>query len=92
MEENKKHSQEKAIAINQLISSIVGLKLAKQTEYLNSDPINRLEICIQLTINEYSEAISLQSDCVPDANRMISQVQKRLDRLNSLSVLLKFIN
>ena len=90
MEENKKPSKEKAI--NQLISSIVGLQLAKQTEYLNSDPINRLDICIQLTINEYSEAISLQSDCVPDANRMTSQVQKRLDSLNSLSVLLKFIN
>ena len=90
MEENKKHSKDKAI--NQLISSIVGLKLAKQTENLNSDPINRLEICMQLVINEYSEAISLQSDCVPDANRMISQIQKRLDSLNSLSVLLKIIN
>lgn len=78
-------------AINQLLSLIVGTKFAKQTDSLKTEPIARLKKCIELTLNEYSEAMSLQSDCVPDAQRMITQAQRKLDSLNSLTILANLI-
>ena len=89
--ENIEARQTAERAINQLLSLIVGTKFAKQTDSLKNEPIARLKKCIELTLNEYSDAVSLQADCVPDAQRMIAQAQRKLDSLNSLTILANLI-
>ena len=78
-------------ALNQLLLQIVGKKLLDTINMINADSKSRIEKCIALTNEEYSYALSLQSDCVPDAKRMIIQAQKRLESLNSLLTLSKLI-
>ncbi len=78
-------------AVNQLISVIVGSNHASSTDSLKSNPPARVKQCNELAITEYSEAASLLSDCVPDAKRMVSQAQRKLDSLSSLAVLASFI-
>ncbi len=78
-------------AINQLLSVIVGVKDARATDSLKRDPSSRVKRCTELTMSEYSEAVSLLTDCVPDAKRMVTQCQRKLDSLSSLSVLCKVI-
>ena len=51
----------------------------------------RLGKCIAYTSEEYSYALSLQADCVPDSKRMIIRAQKRLESLNLLLTLAKLI-
>ena len=58
---------------------------------IDSDSKSKIEKCIDITNEEYSYALSLQADCVPDSKRMIMQVQKRLESLNSLLTLAKLI-
>ena len=78
-------------AINQLLLQIVGQKLVDSLNMINSDSKSKIEKCIACTNEEYSYALSLQADCVPDSKRMIIQAQKRLESLNSLLTLAKLI-
>ena len=78
-------------ALNQLLCEIVGSHHANSTESLKDNPTARVKQCTQLTMIEYSEAASLLSDCVPDAKRMVSQAQRKLDSLSSLAVLANLI-
>ena len=78
-------------ALNQLFQQIAGEKLLKTINITNTDLKKRIEKCIVLTNAEYSYALSLQMDCVPDSKRMIIQAQKRLDGLNALLTLSKLI-
>tara|TARA_Y100001968_G_C19393490_1_gene736905 strand:+ start:1002 stop:1292 length:291 start_codon:yes stop_codon:yes gene_type:complete len=78
-------------AINQLLSVIVGKNHAKQTDALKEDPAQRVKACTGLAATEMSEAASLIADCVPDAKRMMSQAQRKLDSLGSLAVLANLI-
>ena len=73
--------------INQILFFIVDKNLYAQTENLEDNALARIQKCIQITKNEYSHAISLQSECVPDAKRLIAQTQKKLDGLRSLSTI-----
>ena len=78
-------------AFNQLLLQIVGTKLIDSLNMIDSDSKSKIEKCIAITNEEYSYALSLQADCVPDSKRMINQTQKRLERLNSLLTLAKLI-
>ena len=78
-------------AFNQLLLQIVGTKLIDSLNMIDSDSKSKIEKCIAITNEEYSYALSLQADCVPDSKRMIIQAQKRLESLNSLLILAKLI-
>ena len=58
---------------------------------INSDAKSKIEKCIACTNEEYSYALSLKADCVPDSNRMIIQAKKRLEGLEALLTLAKLI-
>ena len=66
-------------------------KLLDSINVINADLKTRIEKSIALTNEEYSYALSLHADCVPDSKRMIIQTQKRLESLNSLLTLAKLI-
>ena len=78
-------------AFNQLLLQVVGKKLFDSINIINTDSKSKIEKCIAYTNEEYSYALSLQADCVPDSRRMIIQSQKRLESLNSLLTLAKLI-
>ena len=78
-------------ALNQLLLQIAGNKLLDSINVINADLKTRIEKCISLTKEEYSYALSLQAECVPDSKRMIIQAQKRLDGLEALLTLSKLI-
>ena len=78
-------------AFNQLLLQIVGTKLIDSLNMIDSDSKSKIEKCIAITNEEYSYALSLQADCVPDSKRMIIQAQKRLESLSSLLTLAKLI-
>jgi hypothetical protein len=78
-------------AFNQLLLQIVGTKLIDSLNMIDLDSKSKIEKCIAITNEEYSYALSLQADCVPDSKRMIIQAQKRLESLNSLLTLAKLI-
>lgn len=78
-------------AFNQLLLQIVGKKLIDSLNMINSDSKSKIEKCIACTNEEYSYALSLQADCVPDSKRMIIQAQKRLESLNALLTLARLI-
>ena len=76
---------------NKLLSIIVDRNLFEQTKHLSGDSEARINMCIQITKNQYSHAISLQLDCVPDAKRMISEANRKLEYLQSLIAIIKYI-
>ncbi len=69
----------------------MGKKLIDSLNIINSNSKSKIEKCIACTNEEYSYALSLQADCVPDSKRMIIQAQKRLESLNVLLTLAKLI-
>ena len=78
-------------AFNQLLLQIAGKKLINSFNMIDSDSKSEIEKCIAITNEEYSYALSLQADCVPDSKRMIIQAQKRLEGLEALLTLAKLI-
>ena len=76
---------------NKLLSQIAGKKLIDSINTINADSKTKIERCIALTNEEYSYAMSLQADCVPDSKRMIIQAQKRLEALEALLTISKLI-
>ena len=70
---------------------IAGKKLLDSINMINSDAKSKIEKCIACTKEDYSYALSLEAECVPDSKRMIIQAQKRLESLNSLLTLAKLI-
>ena len=63
-------------AFNQLLLQIAGKKLIDSLYMIDSDSKSKIEKCISITNEEYSYALSLQADCVPDSKRMIIQAKK----------------
>ena len=78
-------------AFNQLLLQIAGKKLLDSINMDSADSKSKIEKCIACIHEEYSYALSLQADCVPDSKRMIIQAQKKLESLNSLLILAKLI-
>ena len=70
---------------------IEGKNFRDSINMINFNAKSKIEKCITCTNEEYSYALSLQADCVPDSKRMIIQAQKRLESLNSLLTLAKLI-
>ena len=69
----------------------MGKKLLDNINRIKSDAKSKIEKFIACANEDYSYALSLQADCVPDSKRMIIQAQKRLESLNSLLTLAKLI-
>ena len=63
-------------AFNQILLQVVGKKLLDSINIINADSKSKIEKCIVCTNKEYSYALSMQADCVPDSRRMIIQSQK----------------
>ena len=78
-------------AFNQLLLQIAGKKLLDSINMINADSKKKIQRCIALTNEEYSYAISLQADCVPDSKRMMMQAKKRIEGLEALLILSKLI-
>ena len=78
-------------AVTHILSIIVEKDLFDKTENLRENIIERLAKCVQLTKSDFSEAQSLQADCVPEARGMIIRAQKKLKGLESLTVLANLI-
>ena len=78
-------------AVTYILSTIVEKDLFDRTENLRENIIERLEKCVQFTKSEFSEAQSLQADCVPESRGMIIRAQKKLKGLESLIILAKLI-
>ena len=72
-------------ALNQLLTALAPT-LANQTTALDDDPSTRLSRCIELVKAEASTS-SLIADCAPQGRPMLTQAQKTLESLESLSCL-----
>ena len=77
-------------ALNQLISIVVGAKFAKESDYLQDRPRERVQKCLELALAEYGQASSLLQDSPPEAKAKLAQVHRKLDSLQSLIVLATF--
>ena len=64
-------------AFNHLLLQIAGKKLLDSINMINSDAKSKIEKCIACTNEEYSYALSLQSDSFPHSKRMLIQAKKR---------------
>ena len=69
----------------------MGKNFIDNLNMINSDSKSKIKKCIACTNEEYSYALSLQADCVPDAKRLIIQAQKRLEGLEALLILSELI-
>jgi len=78
-------------AFNILLLQIMGKKSLDSINIINTDSKIRIKKCISLVNEEYSYALSLQADCVPDSQRMIIQAKKKLEGLEALLTLSEFI-
>ena len=78
-------------AFNQILLQIAHKKFQDSISMINSDAKSKIEKCIACTNEDFSYALSLQADCVPDSKIMIIQAQIRLESLNSLLTLAKLI-
>ena len=78
-------------AVNQLLSVVVGKWAAKGTDHLKDEPSQRVQACLQITSEEYQKALKqLASD--PNASKMVSQCQRKLDSIASLQTIANLIN
>ena len=71
-------------ALNQLLSVLVGKRFAMQTDKLKRIPSERIKQCHKLVLTEYAEAVG-------DIKR-VAQVKRKMDSLESLSVLSELID
>ena len=71
-------------ALNQLLSVLVGKRFAMQTDGLKRIPSERIKQCHKLVLTEYAEAVG-------DIKR-VAQVKRKMDSLESLSVLSELID
>ena len=80
-------TQQAAIrAVSQLLSLVVGSSSAKATDSLKNEPVKRVSACLDLSLAEYQQAMS-----VGDSNG-IRQVQRKLDALGSLAILATLVD
>ena len=84
--------QEQLKSLNQLLSLVVGGRIAKQTEHLKNAPLNRVSHAEQIIADGELQYATLDlRDGREDASRKISQVQRKLDSLKSLKVLAEMV-
>lgn len=77
-------------ALNQLCSITAGRMFARDTDKLKEDPTARIQRCIELTLGEAQKAASQQATD-PNADRLLSQANRKMDSLRSLALLARII-
>ena len=90
--------QEQLKALNQLLSLVIGGRIARQTEHLKSAPINRInhaqKIIADTELKDVTKDLQDWSHLSPeysDASRRLSQVERKMDSLQSLKVLAEMV-
>jgi hypothetical protein len=81
--------QEQLKALNQLLSLVIGGRIARQTEHLKSAPINHAQKII--ADGELQEATRDLQDGYDGASKRLSQVERKIDSLKSLKVLAEMV-
>ena len=84
--------QEQLKALNQLLSLVIGGRIARQTEHLKSAPINRINHAQKIIADgELQEATRDLQDGYDGASKRLSQVERKIDSLKSLKVLAEMV-
>ena len=90
--------QEQLKSLNQLLSLVIGGRIARQTEHLKSAPINRInhaqKIIADTELKDVTKDLQDWSTLSPeysDASRRLSQVERKMDSLKSLKVLAEMV-
>ena len=90
--------QEQLKSLNQLLSLVIGGRIASQTEHLKSAPINRInhaqKIIADTELKDVTNDLQNWSNLSPeysDASRRLSQVERKMDSLQSLKVLAEMV-
>ena len=84
--------QEQLKALNQLLSLVIGVRIARQTEHLKSAPINRINHAQKIIADgELQEATRDLQDGYDGASKRLSQVERKIDSLKSLKVLAEMV-
>ena len=89
--------QEQLKSLNQLLSLVIGGRIARQTEHLKSAPINRInhaqKIIADTELKDVTKDLQDWSNLSPDsdASRRLSQVERKMDSLKSLKVLAEMV-
>ena len=90
--------QEQLKSLNQLLSLVIGGRIARQPEHLKSAPINRInhaqKIIADTELKDVTNDLQNWSNLSPeysDASRRLSQVERKMDSLQSLKVLAEMV-
>jgi hypothetical protein len=90
--------QEQLKSLNQLLSLVIGGRIARQTEHLKSAPINRInhaqKIIADTELKDVTNDLQNWSNLSPeysDASRRLSQVERKMDSLQSLKILAEMV-
>ena len=84
--------QEQLKSLNQLLSLVIGGRIARQTEHLKSAPINRINHAKKIIADgELQEATRDLQDGYENASKRLSQVERKIDSLKSLKVLAEMV-
>ena len=84
--------QEQLKALYQLLSLVIGGRIARQTEHLKSAPINRINHAQKIIADgELQEATRDLQDGYDGASKRLSQVERKIDSLKSLKVLAEMV-
>ena len=84
--------QEQLKSLNQLLSLVIGGRIASQTEHLKSAPINRINHAQKIIADgELQEATRDLQDGYENASKRLSQVERKIDSLKSLKVLAEMV-
>ena len=90
--------QEQLKSLNQLLSLVIGGRIARQTEHLKSAPINRInhaqKIIADTELKDVTNDLQNWSNLSPeysDASKRLSQVERKMDSLKSLKVLAEMV-
>ena len=90
--------QEQLKSLNQLLSLVIGGRIARQTEHLKSAPINRInhaqKIIADTELKDVTNDLQNWSNLsqeYSDASRRLSQVERKMDSLQSLKVLAEMV-
>ena len=79
--------QEQLKSLNQLLSLVIGGRIARQTEHLKSAPINRINHAQKIIADgELQEATRDLQDGYDGASKRLSQLERKIDSLKSLKV------
>ena len=90
--------QEQLKSLNQLLSLVIGGRIARQTEHLKSAPINRInhaqKIIADTELKDVTKDLQDWEHLSPEysnASRRLSQVERIMDSLQSLKVLAEMV-